>query len=137
MDTFNFKDIPEPSFEPLPEDRYEVEVVNVQPTTTREGDPMFNIRFTVVNAEDSKYNGRTLWANMSLGEGAISYFKRFLAAVGSDLIEGENVTPDQICTDLVGRHATCLAVPGETPQGKKKNDLRYWQPVSSDINLVQ
>lgn len=145
MKTFNFKNVQQPSYEPLPEDRYDVEVVEITKGSTTAGDVMLNIKFNVVKGleSDDKYAGRVLWANMSLGQNAIGFFKLFLDAVGSDLAEGEDVTLDDLCNDLIGKRASCMAQIGTTPAGKSKNDLRYWKAIEgsgaqdSNINLIR
>ena len=81
---FNFKKIKDP-FAPLPEDRYLVEVVDVQQTINKKDDIMYNIKFKVIKPEE--YANRVLWANMSLGDDSISFFKRFLDAVGSEFAD--------------------------------------------------
>jgi len=132
---FNFKTIKDP-FAPLPEDRYLVEVVDVQQTLNKNDDIMFNIRFKVLKPEE--FANRVLWANMSLGDDSISFFKRFLDAVGSTLTDGEDVTPDQIVPDLIGRKATCFVQIGKIPGTEKlKNELRHWEKTTEEnIDLL-
>jgi hypothetical protein len=134
---FNFKDAA-PQFPPVPEDRYEVEIAQVTETSTKTGDPMLNIKVIIKGSmlNGDNYNGRVLWSNMSLGDKAIGFFKRFLEATGSPLANDEDVTLDQLRNDLIGRRVSCSATPGTTPNGKPKNDLRFWQTVDGFNRMI-
>jgi hypothetical protein len=142
--TFNLKETQAPSYSPVPEDRYEVEVVEVMQGNTQAGDIMLNIKFAIVSP--IKFAGRSLWANMSLGDKAIGFFKVFLEAIQSPLVDSAEATLDEIIQDMSGRRATCVAIPGKTPTGKDKNDLRHWKPIDlgntsteqeESVNLVK
>jgi len=139
MKKINLKSTATSNYKPLPEGRYDVEVDSVKiGETLDKKDPMLNIKFKVMTPIESK--GKVLWGNMSLSDDALGFLKMFLEAVGSPLVDaGEVVLEDfikDLCTDLVGRQASCAVIIKTTNTGKVRNDLRYWKPVGpSDEGL--
>jgi len=60
---------------------------------------MITVTFDVM---EGKYTNRKLWSNFTLTDKAYVYIYTLLKAIGSDLIEEENVQPSDIAKALLG-----------------------------------
>jgi hypothetical protein len=92
------------SFEVLPTGQYlcnivEIKEETVKPGSTNTGKPYWNVRFVV---DEGKYEGRTIYANIMLFEGALYGIKQLVQAVFPDNVAGNELTvPDPL--DFEGR----------------------------------
>lgn len=86
------------SFSPLPSGEYLCNIVEIQEKTVKEtaknaGRPYWNIRFVVDQGD--QYDGRNIFANVMLFEGALYSIKQLVEAVFPDMVDGNDLTvPD-------------------------------------------
>lgn len=141
---FNYSDdgIESPSsgkdFEPVPVGDYVLEVMDVDPRETRNGDPMVNVQFEIRNG---RHDGRKVWTN-------ITFFKdhtnkgagialHFLHCIGEPYQGKFKVD----IMNWIGKR-TKARLEIETYEGKRRNKVRWFitdlrdgpvsHPVTSD-----
>ena len=122
MPKINFRNvnIPEPNGpdgKPVPAGTYVCRAVAVEETTTRHGDEMWRVRFSI---EEGPHRGRLLWDNLPFSEAALPRAKLACDALGLDT-EGEvDLSPDE----LLGRRCR-LRITLETYKGRRRNKVAY------------
>lgn len=84
------------SFQVLPTGDYlcnivEIKEDSVKPGSLNTGKPYWNVRF-VVDSANGAYEGRTLYANVMLFEGALFAIKQLVEAVFPEFVEGNELT---------------------------------------------
>lgn len=131
---YNLKKVQEEQsggFDALPENRYTVEVENVEKGKTKDGTKdMISVTLNVLGPTHA---GRKLWQNFTLDGKAIIFVVNFLKAIGKESVaDSENVTIDDIANAMEGGKCTVYAVPGKTPKGSPKNDLKNFKPIDED-----
>lgn len=82
------------NYEVLPNGEYMCKIIEVlskevQPGKKHSGKPYYNIKFIV---DEGKYEGRSLFSNVMLFEGALYSAKQLVEAVAPHLIEGNNIS---------------------------------------------
>lgn len=116
-------------FEPLPEDRYDLEVVSLEERTSSSGNQLINMRFKVIN--NDQYNNRNLFTSFVLVENSLWNLAAFLEAAGcDDLLEREFDTAE-LQQVLPGRTVSAY-VTIRTYNDKKSNNLSQWAPIESE-----
>ncbi len=120
-------------FTPLPEDRYNYKVTGAEVKRTSTDKDMINTTFEVI---DGKYKGRLAWNNFVLTPKSMGFLLSFLTAVGSNLVDKEDVTAEQIAADVKNRTVSAYTVPEKTTQGKAVNALSRWQAVKTGDGIL-
>ena len=131
----NFKKIGEESaksFEALPLGRYNLKVEEAELTKASTGSDMIAVTFVVTEGD---YKNRKAWNNFSLVPKAMVFVHQFLKAAGSDLIDQEDVTPNDLANAMVGMEVSAYTEPGQTPSGNPKNTLSQWRAVDKGSGL--
>ena len=95
------------SFDPLPDSKYNVEIVEATNTTTAKGKTMFKVTFTVL---DGDFANRKLWTNLTISPespAALGIFFSQMAALGlTKEYFAAGPAPEAVAADLVGKRAT-------------------------------
>jgi len=138
MAGINFKKIGEDAgntdFQPLPEGRYNVKITAAEVGTSKSGKDMITTTFDVI---EGKYTNRKLWSNFTLTDKAYVYIYTLLKAIGSDLIDEENVTPKQIASALIGGKCSVMAsVENNTQSGKPRNTVGLFKSLDEAGELA-
>ncbi len=134
----NFKKVGEAAgntdFQPLPEDRYNVKISAATVGTTKNNHEMITVTFDVT---EGKYTNRKLWSNFTLTEKAYVYIYSLLKAVGSDLIDSEDVDTSGISTALVGGQCSVMVtIETNTQNGKPRNLVSNFKSLEEVSDLV-
>ncbi len=134
----NFKKVGENAgntdFQPLPEDRYNVKITAAVVGATKNNNEMITVTFDVV---EGKYTNRKLWSNFTLTEKAFVYLFSLLKAIGSDLIDSEDVETDDIAKALVGGQCSVMAsIESNTQTGKPRNTVSSFKSLEEAGELA-
>ena len=113
-------------FAPLPDERYEYKVLDAEVKTTATKKEMISTTFEVLNGS---YKGRLAWNNFVLTEKSMGFLLSFLSAVGSSLVDGEDVSAQAIAKDIKGKVVSAYTIATKTSQGNPVNQLSRWQAV--------
>jgi len=135
----NFKKIGEDAgntdFQPLPEGRYNVKITAAEVGKTKNDNDMITVTFDVM---DGKYTNRKLWSNFTLTDKAYVYIYTLLKAVGSDLIDEEDVEPSDISKSLIGGKCSIMAsIDNNTLNGKPKNTVGGFKSLAEAGELAE
>tara|TARA_Y100000034_G_scaffold126429_1_gene177647 strand:+ start:884 stop:1285 length:402 start_codon:yes stop_codon:yes gene_type:complete len=118
-------------FDPIPEDRYLLEVVGMEERVSGSGNPLISTRFKVVEGD---HEGRNVFTNFVLTPNSLWNLRGFLEACGlEDLVSGETDT-NEVIENAKGR-AVSAYVKIREYQGKKSNDLSGWQASDDSDGL--
>ena len=99
MVRFNFDEAGDVrDFEPLPDGQYQVELADIALDQTRKGDPMWKLKFAVV---DGPHAGRFVFDNLIFSKAAAPRVKLICSALGLDTSGEIDLTPEL----LLGRRA--------------------------------
>jgi hypothetical protein len=124
--SLNLSGVQARSFEPLPEGKYLVEVLEVKAKiAASSGAPMLAWTFRVL---DEDYEGRQLFTNTVLTDNSLWKLKSFLIALGytEEELNGEiELDPDE----LVGLQAVARVKTREY-QGETRNDVNALEAVA-------
>ena len=113
-------------FDPLPEDRYDLEIVSLEERTSNSGNPMLSMRFKVINHDS--LNNRNLFTNFVLTEKSLWNLRAFLDAIGcEELVEREFDTAE--LQELLPGRTVSSYVTIRTWEGKKSNNLAQWTAI--------
>jgi len=139
MSGINFKKIGQDAgntdFQPLPEGRYNVKITAAEVGKSKNGNDMITVTFDVV---EGKFTNRKLWSNFTLTDKAYVYIYTLLKAIGSDLIDEENVSTNDIATALVGGKCSLLAgVDNNTLNGKPRNTVSGYKSLEEAGELAE
>ena len=134
----NFKKVGEEAqntdFAPLPEDRYNTKISAAEVGQTKHGNTMITVTFDVIG---SKYANRKLWSNFTLTETAQVYIYALLKAVGSDIINEENVEPEDIARELIGKECSVYAtIENSNKPGKLRNKVGGFKSIADGAELA-
>jgi hypothetical protein len=84
------------ALDPIPRGQYHVKVTDIETRESKseknKGKPYYALELTV---QDGDYEGRKLWANVMLFEGALYSIVQICKAMGQDVEEGELEIPDE------------------------------------------
>jgi hypothetical protein len=96
----NFADINDvQDFEPLPDGDYQCRLADVIEATTKNGHPMWKLKFVVI---DGEYAGRYIFDNAVFSEAALPRVKLICGCLGLDVTEAVDLSPE----DLLDRRCT-------------------------------
>jgi hypothetical protein len=122
-------------FQPLPEGRYNVKITAAEVGKTKNDNDMITVTFDVM---DGKYTNRKLWSNFTLTDKAYVYIYSLLKAVGSDLIDEENVEPSDISKSLIGGKCSIMAsIDNNTLNGKPRNTVSGFKSLAEAGELAE
>jgi hypothetical protein len=107
-------------FQPLPEDRYNLEVDKAEYKQSAKGTWYLDVAFIVM---DGPYAKRKVWNIYSLTDKAISFLTRFLKAAGNPVLEQNGVDGHTIAASMVGNRASYMVSPGVTSNGSPKSEI--------------
>ena len=126
----NFKKIGEKAdntdFQPLPEDRYNVKITEAKTAKTKNDNDMITVTFDVT---DGDFTNRKLWSNFTLTEKAYVYIYTLLKAVGSNLIDEEDVTIEDISKALIGGKCSVMTGIETGTNGKPRNTISNYKSL--------
>lgn len=92
------------SFDPLPRGKYPVKITDIELRFVKqgknEGRPYWNVEFTV---QEGDYDGRKVWTNVMLFDGALYSLAQLLKATGNEaaLRTGQIPDPDELISNDV------------------------------------
>ena len=122
-------------FQPIPEARYNVKITAAEVGKTKQGNDMITVTFDVM---EGKYTNRKLWSNFTLTDKAYVYIYTLLKAIGSDLIEEENVQPSDIAKALLGGKCSVMAsIDNNTLNGKPRNTVGGFKSLDEAGELAE
>jgi hypothetical protein len=135
----NFKKVGENAsntdFQPLPENRYNVKITAAVVGKTKNENDMITVTFDVT---EGKYTNRKLWSNFTLTEKAYVYLFSLLKAIGSDLIDNEDVEADEIAKALIGGQCSVMAsIESNTQTGKPRNTIGNFKSLEEAGELAE
>lgn len=108
-------------FTPIPEDNYDVKVLEAKATTSKSsGSEMIAVTWVI---EGGPHAGRRLWSYLSLSEKAINITIKNLTTLGARTLMESGASLEQVAASLVGTKATLKVIVGEY-QGKPKNEVK-------------
>lgn len=114
-------------FAPLPEDRYTVKISDAVVGKTKNDHDMITVTFDIT---EGKYVNRKLWSNFTLTDKAYIYMYALLKSIGSNLIENEDVEPDDIKNALIGGKCTVYAtIENSGVTNKPRNTVGNFKPL--------
>jgi len=87
------------SYAPVPEGRYRARIIDVEESTTRSGDELWKLTFTIAEGE---HEGRQVFDNLAFSPKAYPRVKLLCGRLGLDVSASVDLTPAM----LMGR--TCL-----------------------------
>lgn len=94
MPRIDFTQIEDTSdYAPLPDGEYRCHVDSVDERTTQRGDPMWRLRFRVV---DGDFEGRWVWDNLVFSERGRSRVKLFCKSIGIDTSQAVDLLPEML-----------------------------------------
>lgn len=120
-------------FESLPEDRYNVKVVEARMEIAKTGTEMIATTFEVL---DGKFKNRKLWNNFTLTDKSMVYLYSFLKGAESDLINAEDAEASDFIAKMPGMRVSVFAEPAITQNGNPTNDLSRWGKVAPELAPV-
>ena len=134
----NFKKIGEDAgntdFQPLPEARYNVKITAAEVGKTKNDNDMITVTFDVT---EGKFTNRKLWSNFTLTDKAYVYIYSLLKAVGSDLIDEEDVEPSDISKSLIGGTCSVMAqIDNNSLNGKPRNTVSSFKSLAEAGELA-
>lgn len=134
----NFKEIGDNAqntdFAPLPEARYNVKITAAELGKTKNDNDMITVTFDVM---EGKYTNRKLWSNFTLTDKAYVYLYTLLKAIGSDLIDEEDVEPSDIAKALIGGQCSVMAqIDNNTLNGKPRNTVGNFKSLEEAGELA-
>lgn len=134
----NFKKIGEDSqnteFAPLPEDRYNTKISAAEVGKTKTGHTMITVTFDVASG---KYTNRKLWSNFTLTDTAQVYIYTLLKAIGSNIIKEEDVEPEDIAQELIGKECSVYAtIENSNKPGKLRNRVGAFKSLTDTAELT-
>lgn len=129
----NFKktgeDAQNTDFAPLPEDRYNTKISAAEVGKSKGGNTMITVTFDVISG---KYTNRKLWSNFTLTDTAQVYMYALLKAIGSKMINEENVEADDIAQELIGKQCSVFAtIENSNKPGQLRNKVGVFKPITS------
>lgn len=80
-------------FGPVPEGKYHIRVVEIEPRITRAGDPMWNLSLEI---QQGDHAGRIIWDSMVLSPNGLKRAKLILSRLGVDVSGKVKLTPELI-----------------------------------------
>jgi len=133
----NFKEIGENAqntdFQPLPEARYNVKITAAELGKTKNDNDMITVTFDVMQG---KYTNRKLWSNFTLTDKAYVYIYTLLKAIGSSLIDEEDVAPKDIAQALIGGQCSVMANVEQGLNGKDRNTVSNFKSLEEAGELA-
>lgn len=94
MPRIDFRDVPDPDdFTPVPDGTYLSRLVGVDVSTTKNGDEMWRMRFTI---ESGPYEGRSFFDNLAFSPAARPRAKLFCSAIGFDTSANVDLEPEGV-----------------------------------------
>lgn len=121
-------------FQPLPEARYNVKITAAELGKTKNDNDMITVTFDVM---EGKYTNRKLWSNFTLTDKAFVYIYALLKAIGSSLIDEEDVEPKEIAKSLIGGQCSVMAqVDNNTLNGKPRNTVSGFKSLEEAGELA-
>jgi len=135
----NFKKVGEDAgntdFQPLPDSRYNVKITAAEVGTTKNNNDMITVTFDVT---EGKYTNRKLWSNFTLTDKAYVYIYTLLKAVGSELIEEEDVSAQDIANDLIGGKCSVMtSIDNNSLNGKPRNTVSGFKSLEEAGELAE
>lgn len=99
----------------IPEGPYNVNVVDAEMKTSKNGNPYLRWQFTVFNHVEPKYNGQAIWhSTPTTGKGAFRLLQLYKAAVGTK-IDRTATTMDP--KEILGKQLTITVVNSHDQDG--------------------
>ncbi len=110
-------------FSPLPEGTYRCRLDNVEEASTKHGDEMWRLRFSVVDGDQS---GRRVFDNMVFSDAAVKRAKLICSRLGVDVSGEVDLTPGMI----IGRECAVSVEIEEYEDGEGKTKRRNVVPYA-------
>jgi len=122
----------------IPAGRYNLRIEKSELTQATTGKDMIKLQMSVL---DGNYKGRMCFDQLVLTESALWKVKTLLEAVGSKLINSENVEPEEVAAELTYKTLSAYLEEGKTSTGNPTNNVKAYQSISkpeveSNTNLV-
>jgi hypothetical protein len=120
-------------FEPVPEDRYDIECVKTELTQAKTGakSDMISAQFKILSPHD--FSGQILFDNFVLSEKSIWKLASFMKAGKSELLS-KPISYEEIARGMVGLRVSVYSTPGETPSGNSKNVLSKYNETQHNYD---
>lgn len=117
------------SFTPIPADTYFFRVDKAEVTLSQQNNPMIALQLVV---EDGTHKGRVVFDQLVLAENNLWKIKSILEAIGSDLINSENVEGGEIADALRGKSLSAKITISNGANGNPKNNVKaYLAPAAN------
>ena len=121
-------------FQPLPEARYNVKITAAEIGKTKKNNDMITATFDVTEGD---YTNRKLWSNFTLTEKAYVYIYSLLKAVGSDIIDSEDVEPSDIAKSLIGgKCSVMVSIEANPMNDKPRNTVSNFKSLEEAGDLA-
>ena len=109
-------------YTPLPDGQYRCRLVEVEESTTRNGDDMWKLKFRV---EDGEFTGRFLFDNLPFSSKALPRVKLICSRLGVDISGEVDLTPDHIIDKTCQVTVVVAEYQNEEGNTKLRNKVPY------------
>jgi hypothetical protein len=116
------------SFAPIPADTYFFRVDKAEMTVSQQNNPMISLQLAV---EAGTHKGRIVFDQLVLAENNLWKIKSILEAIGSDLINSENVEGGEIADALRGKTLNAKITISNGTNGNPKNNVKAYLAPSA------
>lgn len=110
------------SFDPIPEEWYLSQLAEVEETTTKAGDPMWKLKWEIIQGE---FEGRFVWDNLVFVEKAYGRVKLLLRRCGVDTTGRIKVVPAMIEGKTVKLFAEINEYVDDQGKTKRNNKVSF------------
>lgn len=121
-------------FDPLPENKYDLQVIDFKEQLTKNGDQMVNVTLEVVESIGG-FNGRKVWHNIVFlpkEHKAAGIAIHWLKCIGEPFEGKLSVSPEKWIGKRVRAHVVIEKYVGKDGQGKLKNSIKSLEKVQEE-----
>lgn len=122
----DFTDVPRPSFDPVPEDDYDLLLEDIQIKPGKDGTKPTQMAHCVFTVQGGDYDGRKIWHYQNLTGEGLKYAKVMLESLyGFPLETGFTLDEDELVGKTCTAHVTVK--PREDDPQRMQNRISYFK----------
>lgn len=132
METYNFKelkDLKNGKFSEIPENRYDLEVVEATAGKSKAGNDMVNIQFKITTP--GEFVGRRIWDTLVFADNSRWKIRDFLISANSPLMDNDKVTTEMVAKEIIGYQVSAYLEPGTDNNGNPRSNPTKYKPASA------
>lgn len=132
--SINFADVKvgeSSKFSVIEEGRYITLIEDAVTGVSKNGNDKLSLTLKVLG--NDKYKNRKLWADLTITEKSLPFFKEFLVSVNSSLAEASSVELEDIAADVKNKKCSIYtSIESYGDSGKTRNKVSVFRPLSED-----